>query len=135
MATYDVVFTYTPKGMVGEWANIIHVSATGNNCCNYGDRVPAVWFYANTYRLHIRDGQASNGNDGCDPTDQLVVDTATTVKLEIRENGLEVFYDDVSKCSGNRGQRTVHNNARVFMPDAWHAAADGIIDDFYIKNI
>ena len=106
-----------------------------NNCCNYGDRVPAVWFYANTYRLHIRDGQVSSGNDGCDPTEQLTVDTATTVKLEIRENGLEVFFDGVSKCTGTRGERTVHNNARVFMPDDWHAAANGVIDDFYIKNV
>ena len=32
-----------PEGeVVTSWSYIVHFSATGNNCCNYGDRVPAV---------------------------------------------------------------------------------------------
>ena len=81
---YTLGMTITPRGMVGAWANIIHVSATGNNCCNYGDRIPAIWFYANTYRLHIRDGSTSEGNAGCDPEEQLVVDQPTDLRVEIR---------------------------------------------------
>ena len=60
---YTVGFTITPKELVGEWANIIHVSATGNNCCNYGDRIPGIWFYGGTRRMHIRDGSTSSGMD------------------------------------------------------------------------
>ena len=48
------------------WASIFHFSATGNNCCSYGDRIPGVWFYPGTRRLHIRDGSNSEGNAGCD---------------------------------------------------------------------
>ena len=64
----------TPTGIEGGWGNIIHVSATGNNCCEYGDRIPAIWFYPGTLQLHIRDGSASEGNAGCDPAQQMVQD-------------------------------------------------------------
>jgi hypothetical protein len=33
------------------WGSIFHFSATGGNCCEYGDRVPAVWFYPDSHRL------------------------------------------------------------------------------------
>ena len=32
---------------VGKWMSFLHLSATGKNCCNYGDRVPGVWFKSN----------------------------------------------------------------------------------------
>ena len=51
----------------GSTANWIQFTATGGKlhcCCNYGDHVPAVWFYANTRHLHIHDGQAFNSYDG-----------------------------------------------------------------------
>ena len=63
---YTVAFDITPNGRAGGWRNIIHVTATGGNCCSYGDRIPGVWFYPGTRRLHIRDGSNSEGNAGCD---------------------------------------------------------------------
>ena len=93
---YDLGFTITPTATVGEWANILHLSATGNNCCEYGDRVPGIWFHANSYRLHIRDGATDNGNEGCDPTTELQAGVTTSVRLEIRANLITVFFDGVS---------------------------------------
>merc|ERR1712072_737886 len=113
--------------------NIIHVTATGNNCCNYGDRVPAVWFYPGNLRLHIRDGSANNGNNGCDPEEQLVVDQTTTIRLEIRGFFMSVYYDDVLMCEAARADgRTVHENAQIFLADPWHAVANAEVDDVYI---
>jgi hypothetical protein len=34
--------TLLPVATLG---NIMHFSGTGGNCCNYGDRIPAVWFH------------------------------------------------------------------------------------------
>ena len=39
---YDLGFTITPTGIVEEWASIVHVTASGENCCDYGDRIPGV---------------------------------------------------------------------------------------------
>ena len=117
---YTVGFTITPKELVGEWANIIHVSATGNNCCNYGDRIPAIWFYANTYRLHIRDGHAANGNAGCDPEEQLPLNEVTNVRMVMTATTVEVLYNGVSKCSQAGRDRTNFDNIQVYAADPWH---------------
>jgi len=129
---YEVVFTVTPAAAVGGWGNIIHITADGGNCCNYGQRIPGVWFYPGNLRLHIRDGSTANGNDGCDPDEQLPANEPTTVKIDINPNNLEVFYNDVSKCTGDRGARQEFANARVFASDPWHDAANAVIDDLYV---
>merc|ERR1712167_547483 len=137
---YEVAFTITPTAAVGGWGNIIHITADGGNCCNYGQRIPGVWFYPGSTRLHIRDGQGSNGNDGCDPDDQLPIGEPTTVRIDINPPGgetpgLQVYYDDVLKCEGDRGERSEFANAQVFAWDPWHDAANAVVDDFYILTL
>ena len=53
--------------MTANWGNILHFTATGNNCCDYGDRIPGIWFHPGTRNLHIRDGHGGDGSVGCDP--------------------------------------------------------------------
>merc|ERR1711939_843078 len=130
---FTLGMTVRPIGIEGGWGNIIHVSATGGNCCGYGDRIPAVWFYPGNLRLHIRDGSSANGNNGCDPADQLTQDEDTTVRLEIRGFSIQVFYNDELKCEAARVDgRSVHENARIWMADPWHAPARAVVDDVYI---
>jgi hypothetical protein len=40
----------------------VHVTATGDNCCAHGDRIPGVWFHPGNRILHIRDGDADDGS-------------------------------------------------------------------------
>ena len=43
---YTVSFEITPQDQVQPgWASIVHFSATGNDCCNSGDRIPGIWFH------------------------------------------------------------------------------------------
>ena len=58
---YAVAFDLTPTGTeVASWSNIVHFTATNHDCCNYGDRVPGVWFYPGSRRIHIIDGHVSS---------------------------------------------------------------------------
>jgi hypothetical protein len=134
---YEVGFTLTPDAdMVDGWSNIIHISATGGNCCNYGDRVPAVWFYANTRRMHVRDGSAGNGNNGCDPEEQLPAGERSTVQIQLQPGALAVLINGEAKCEGDRNDgRTIHENARVFASDPWHAATLATINNFYVASM
>jgi hypothetical protein len=54
---------HTPQGTTTNtaWANVLHLTATGNDCCNYGDRIPGIWFYPNTMRFHLTDGSLTDG--------------------------------------------------------------------------
>ena len=48
---FDLSLTITPTAAnVDGWANIIHVTSTGNNCCEYGGH-SGIWFHPNTKRL------------------------------------------------------------------------------------
>eukprot|EP01045_Picozoa_sp_COSAG04_P012722 COSAG04_NODE_868_length_9754_cov_10.610254_6_plen_1356_part_00 len=134
---YTLGFTLTPGStVVGEWANIVHISATGNNCCNYGDRIPGIWFYGNTRRMHIRDGTTSSGNAGCDPAEELAAETPVDVRVEFRAGAVEVFYDDRSVCDASRVDgRTTHEGAKVWASDPFYPAIDGKISNFFVVKL
>jgi hypothetical protein len=161
---YDIGFTINPaEETIDGWGNIIHVSASGENCCDYvrltemlrkplpsflchvpltmchicpaqGDRIPAIWMYANSHRLHVRDGSTTNGNDGCDPTEELIPGRQTAVRLEIRATSTELFFNGVSKCQSDRDidMRTTHSAVHVWASDPWHTPANAMISNFYM---
>ena len=55
-ADYVIGFEIIPEAEVLDtWGSILHLSATGNNCCSYGDRIPGVWFHPGSHRLHRLD--------------------------------------------------------------------------------
>ena len=77
---------------------------TGRNCCNYGSRLPAIWFWwQNTTRLHIRSGTQRWGNQGGrwwggagidkESTYRLAVRKWTRVRVVVHGNYFRVYYD------------------------------------------
>ena len=46
------------------WSSIIRFTSTNNNCCNNGDRVPAVFYHSNGY-LTITSSVNDNGDYWC----------------------------------------------------------------------
>jgi hypothetical protein len=51
---YILSLTITPSNQLAtEWSGIFHITATGNNCCEYGDRIPGMWFAPNSRRLTV----------------------------------------------------------------------------------
>ena len=139
-ADYAVGFQITPNdNILSVWGNIVHLTATGENCCNYGDRVPGIWFHPGTRRLHIRDGHGTDGNAGCDPEEQLSANVPTTVRVEMRPGFVEVWFgepgSDELRCTAARGDRQTFDNVVVYAADPWHAAADASINNFYVKEL
>ena len=101
---YSVEFTLLPTDTTESgWSSIFHFSATGANCCDYGDRVPGVWFYPGGddticargncpgHRLHVVHGSAQSGNDHCSPEEELPSNIPTIVRIDIRDTHVEVF--------------------------------------------
>ena len=76
----------------------------GRNCCNYGSRLPAIWFWwQNTTRLHTRSGTSRWGNNGGrwwggpgidkESTYQLPIRHWTRVRVVVYGNYFRVYYD------------------------------------------
>merc|ERR1712127_825358 len=120
---YTMTFDLYPKGKIGGWANIIHFSATGGNCCNYGDRVPAIWFYSGTTRFHMIDGHQRVGNDECPITEQLPLNKRTNVKIDMRPTQCNVYFNNKKMCTEKRADRKKFKKATVWAADPWHNVA------------
>ena len=111
---YTISFSLQPTGEINEaWSNIIHFTATGNNCCEYGDRVPAVWFYPGSLRLHIIDGQPSNGNDECEIPEVLQPERTYHIEIKVTATGVDVSFDGQHKCHEPKAHRQSLSNVRV----------------------
>jgi hypothetical protein len=122
-----------------DWASIIHFTATGNNCCDYGDRTPGVWFHPGNRQLHIVDGQPSSGNDNCNPSDELPPNVPTTVTIDIGAGFFEVSVSQPGQqprqvCEGLRKDRRAFQNAHVWAADPWYEPALGTISDFWMQG-
>jgi hypothetical protein len=86
--------------------------------------------------MHVRDGSAGNGNNGCDPEDQLPAGERSTVQIQLQPGALAVLINGEAKCEGDRNDgRTIHENARVFASDPWHAATLATINNFYVASM
>ena len=57
---YSVTFDITVHSAGGGWSNILHFT-TGANCCNLGDRIPAI-FYNSAGYIRIDSSVNERGN-------------------------------------------------------------------------
>ena len=98
----NFVFSLTirPLGKKRGWTNIIHNTFTGRNCCRAGDRWPAIWFFSNSTRLHIRIGKAggSSWNNGINTSYHLPLNKESRVVVDLNNNKLNVkIFDENDK--------------------------------------
>ena len=53
----------------------------------------------------------------------------------MRPGFVEVFYDEVLKCTEARGDRQAFDSVVVYAPDPWHTAANAAINNFFMKQL
>lgn len=95
----------------------------------------AVWFHPGTHNLHIRDGHGDDGNAGCDPSDPLVANQLSTVRIEMMINSVEVFINGATVCTQARRDRQAFTSAVVYASDPWHEAARASFGNFYMRPL
>eukprot|EP00041_Stephanoeca_diplocostata_P039419 m.1624312 g.1624312 ORF g.1624312 m.1624312 type:complete len:625 (-) comp25388_c0_seq4:7106-8980(-) len=134
---YEIGLNITPDATtVAAWSNIIHITANDNNCCNPGDRVPGIWFYAGTTRLHIIDGHSPvSSNDECTTPLQLPALQTTRVRLFLTTTQTRVFFNDTLVCSEARADRAIYPNAKVYASNPWFPASNAWISGFYLQPL
>merc|ERR1712159_299068 len=122
---YDLSFDIRPMRKVRGWANILHFTKRNANYGQATDRSPAIWFYSNTYRLHIRQGRKGHVNDGCDPRQQLTHNRWTRVKVSLRKTRMQVFFNGRNVCNGPAYKDAISpkSGMKVYAADPWYHAA------------
>ena len=81
------------------------------------DNLATCRFHPNSFKLHVRDGDKSNGNSGCDPPEALEPQTMYTVKIQLRDKSVAVYVNDEQVCTEAREDRAVYQKAIVYAAD------------------
>merc|ERR1712166_920227 len=117
---------------INNYSNIIHFTANNQNYSSIGSRVPAVWFYSKSTRMHVRMGRPGKANDGCDPKEQLPLNKWSTFNLKLMGKTLTVSVDGKVLCVNNNYAKSdpSYKNVEVYAADPWHRTALASIKDF-----
>ena len=129
---YSIQFDLTPGPRVEKgWANVIHFSSTGHDCCNYGDRIPAVWFYPGTRKLYVIDGHAgpsttvstskksaSGHDDECPIDTELQVGQVYKIRIDMAMDSIHVFLNGQLACWEPRKGRVPFTDVKVRLKSA-----------------
>ena len=139
---YEIGLDITPNDDIEkDWGSILHFTATGTDCCEYGSRIPGVWFYPGTRRLHVVDGHTKEGNsnDGqwkCD-TKLLTLEANKKYRLKMvfKRKKVSVFVNNKAACTDiPREDRKVFKNVDVYVGDPWYAPAHATVENLYFKD-
>jgi hypothetical protein len=126
---YILSFDITPKEIIGDWSSILRFTYTDNNCCNIGDRSPAIWFTPGATALHCRIGDVNDGNWGID-TSPLPMNKKSNVKITCKDNNVTIVVQNIGTFSGRQPSSRVNPNGRtlnVYAGDRFYPAANATI--------
>lgn len=127
---YTLSFTITMRSTVGNWGNILHVTNTGQNCCNFGDRAPAIWTWPGKTTLHFVFGDAGDGNWHILETAPLPIGRPVNVSITAKGPSVTATVGSEIYRLTQPTRRPTGNNYTVYMADPWHEPANAAIDDF-----
>eukprot|EP01045_Picozoa_sp_COSAG04_P009544 COSAG04_NODE_556_length_12658_cov_3.469862_5_plen_293_part_01 len=138
---YEIGLDITPgPNIVGPWSSIVHFTATNTDCCDYGSRVPGVWFWPGTRKILVVDGHGANGNAhtgewGCDDS-ILTLDEGTTYRLKMvmAAATVDIYVNGQLACTSTRSDRSAMEGVAVYMADPWYTAADAVTGNLYITG-
>lgn len=126
---YILEMTINPRGRVGNWGSIVHFTINGRDCCAFGERMPAIWFFPNDLNLHVQIGDATNGNWGINTNSRCGLNMNNRFRLECRGQNVTVTLNSEVIQARQPTRRPV-GNAQVFAADAFYQAANALITDF-----
>lgn len=127
-----ISFSIKINNLNSKWRNILHITNDGNNCCNPGQRIPAVWIVPNDTRLHFRFSSADIGNNGVDSKNPIGLNKETYITLTISKSIVSIYYNGQLDNSNMTNLNFVQANktAMVYIANPWH-----ICNGFIIKNL
>ena len=126
---YILEMTINPRGRVGNWGSIVHFTINGRDCCGFGERMPAIWFFPNDLNLHVRIGDANDGNWGINTNSRCGINMNNKFRLECRGQDVTVTLNG-EVIRARQPSRRPTGNARVFAADGFYQAANAQITDF-----
>lgn len=115
------------------------MTATGDNCCKVGDRVPGIWFWGNSNKLHICFPVDDVGNK-CVNTKDLPNDKSSVVTIEQR--AVSGSYKTIVSLDGKIIDTKPHTkepaeftNVKLYASSPFYDEAKAVIKNLEFKNL
>jgi hypothetical protein len=130
---YKLDFNVTPKGIVGGWGSLFHFTGDGNNCCEFGQRSPAIWFFPGGLTLHIRIGDSSEGNWGVD-INGCELNKKSKITLHCMGKNVRITVDGVVHSFTQPTYR-YSGPITVFASDPWHDVPNATLENICFQAL
>ena len=127
---YEISFTIVIKDIEPNWGSLFHFTVTNGDCCNFGDRLPALWLYPGGTNLHCRLGDSTEGNWGIDSDGPLPMNTPVAVRLRAMGSDVSLEIDGRVVASAKQPTYRPSGLATIYAGDPWYPPARATISNF-----
>jgi len=135
---YEVSFTIRPIKVQSGWTNILHITTSGNTEGEMGSRIPAVFFWSSSTRLHITTGCDDNWNTHVDPLENLPIGKDTQVNIRVNGGTFTVLYDNRvvgrTTCANPFGPSDGQLGA-VYLSDPWYPSSKVVVKNLIYSKL
>lgn len=128
---YELSFTIRPNGYIGGWGNIVRFQSRQGrqgDCCTFGMRSPAIWFFPSATNLHVRIGDSTDGNWGIN-THPIPIGQASKFRLVCKGRSVVLTLNSYT-YSQTQPTRRYSGPMAVHGGDQWYNPANCLITDF-----
>lgn len=131
----SVSFIINIQNINPNWRNIFHVTNNNNDCCNSGDRVPAVWVTNGGQSLLVVNSINNNGN-AYFYTTNVPLNTPTKVDIIWNVQNVTVYFNEVLNTIYDYPTPLIptNPNAYVYIADPWYISNGYTIQDLTFYN-
>ena len=112
--------------------NIFHLTNTNKDCCDNGDRVPAVWITPGGTSMHIRSSTSNNGNDGYD-TPALPQRSQKFITIIWSGTIVYTYVNGIlnSQFNFSSSLTAANPNATFYIGDPWYDQNNGLLIKYF----
>ena len=113
------------------WRTIFRFNSSNNDNNGTGSRIPAIFVYPNSSRLHMRFEADGNTNNGVDTPQPLPLNTPLLLSFVFTRNNFKFYIGStriVEQSFNNISPR--NNNTNLYIGDNWYSEDGGLL----IKN-
>jgi hypothetical protein len=128
----SILFLFTNLKGTDYWRNIFRFTNTSNDCCNKGDRIPAVWVKPdNNNNLWIRFSTDTNGDDGIETGILFPMGVPILIGLIFDANTFTLYYNNIMAYNGTFNNIMARDSNTILQIGDSFYEQDGSI---FIKN-
>jgi hypothetical protein len=118
----NICFWIKVTNLSSDWSSILHITNQNVNCCNIGNRVPALWLYPNSTKLLVVTDSKNKGNTSISSNTDIKMNTDTFISINININKVDIYLNGVLNHSYTYSSNleTANENAYFYCPDPWY---------------